>query len=126
MSADYSHELAELMIFTGKAALAIRAVGRGIHGPPDGKSARADVQWLSDFLHNFEGIGRAALDGDHKQLAFMAGLIRRGYAQHLVADPSTPDSPGGTVARHERTVDLRSAIATLSRLEAKAKAADLY
>ncbi|TAA36388.1 hypothetical protein EAT51_19805 [Pseudoxanthomonas winnipegensis] len=124
MSIDYTDELAALVLFTGNTALAIRQYSAyRADANLASRTAALDVMWLSDILHNFDAIGRSVLQADHEHVAFMAGLLAQQFQDHLHTDPNDPESPAAAFARNARNVDLRSAITTLTQLQAKAAAA---
>jgi hypothetical protein len=90
---NLTEELARLLCFAGKVAVAIRTYSAYNQDPTDSRKGFAplDVMWLSDCLHGIEDLGNAVLAGDTARIALQCTLLTAAYHDYsLDKYPSRP------------------------------------
>jgi hypothetical protein len=119
-TADFSPELAALLVFTADVAIAIR-MNSAYNDARDPRLAPLDVLWLSDLLHNFDVLGRAVQGGDRADISSAVKRLLSQYATYRAPLPGRKSDPVETFKRYEHRFQLEEAQAALRAIRAKAQ-----
>lgn len=73
---DFTAELAQVLDYVSRVAIAIRMNSRYANAPLTLETSE-NVMWLSDSLHNFDRIGNAILARDYRALTQTCDLLQQ-------------------------------------------------
>jgi hypothetical protein len=120
MDLDYTEELAQLLRFTSRVAIAIRKYS-AYSGKAASRQAHAayDLWWLSDCLHNFERLGEVLMHGSPDSIVNACDALIESYKLY---GEEHKDLPGSKAAfdRNEHLISLDEGIAIFEAIRAKA------
>lgn len=133
MQLNLTHELAELMKFTGHIASAIRMYSAYNDGSPaeylqvapDPEREAIDLMFLSDALHHFTALGSLIQEGNPGAIAEQCDQLLKTFAQYQVERPEWGPRQGYVTFKLWRPfgVDLDKAISAFAAIRDKASTA---
>ena len=116
---DFTDELAELLEFTARVAIAIRRntpynSGYNTKNPDHAQ----DVMWLAEGLHNFDMLACAIREANLASIVFACDMLLTMYQGY-----TEPNSVQKAVFdRHRAHFQLEKAVAVFKRIKAQAQA----
>lgn len=122
MKIDLTSELARLLEFAAKIAIAIRMYSAYNQSGEHHEDAPSDLMWLSDSLHNFDMLGRAVLDGSPPNIILACDTLSRSFRGYQEIHPNSTRQAKPTFDRNAKRIDLNEAIAVFEEIRSKAAA----
>lgn len=122
---DITSEMARLFIHVSRVATAIRMTSA--YGSDstfkDPKLIPYDVLWLSDSLHNFDGLGRTIGQGDLAGISVQCSFLLGRYGEYQPTEQNQHLSSRNSFERYSRFCNPQEVVELLTAIKQKADTA---
>ena len=119
MKVDLTTELARLLNFTARIAIAIRMYSAYNQNAAHHDDAPNDLMWLSDSLHNFDMLGNAILAGIPENIIVACDSLLRAFHSYQEVIPGSTRQAKPTFERNAHLVNLKEAMAIFTNIRVK-------
>lgn len=119
MKVDLTTELARLLNFTARIAIAIRMYSAYNQSSAHHEDAPNDLMWLSDSLHNFGMLGNAILAGIPQNIIVACDSLLKTFHSYQEVFPGSTRQAKPTFERNAHRVELKEAMAIFTDIRVK-------